>query len=249
MPVLPHPPALVPERAALFLDLDGTLAPIEAVPEAVGPDPLRTKLLRRLSGALGGRLAVVSGRSLAEIDRILEGAAPAAAGVHGLELRFADGALQAAEPHPAVPAARAELERFAARAEGLQVEDKRLGVTLHYRQAPAFAGEAQALGGELAARTGLALQLGDHVVELRTPGQDKGSGVRALMQRPPFAGASPVFVGDDLTDEDGFRAAAALGGYGVLVGPQRETAAAARLDGVPAVLAWLSSATTAEATR
>ncbi len=79
------------------------------------------------------------------------------------------------------------------------------------------------------------------VLELKTPGADKGTAVTAFMQEAPFKGAVPVMLGDDLTDEYGFEAAAALGGYGVLVGPERETAARYRLDDVDAVLTWLEA--------
>jgi trehalose 6-phosphate phosphatase len=82
------------------------------------------------------------------------------------------------------------------------------------------------------------------VVELRTPGQDKGQSVAAFLRERPFMGATPIFVGDDLTDEDGFAAAARLGGYGVLVGPMRPTAASYRLADTEAVTAWLESVVT-----
>ena len=98
-----------------------------------------------------------------------------------------------------------------------------------------------ALARRLADETGLALQAGNLVVELKTPGSSKGTALTAFMQEPPFAGAVPVMLGDDLTDEDGFRAAEALGGFGVLVGPVRETAARYGLPDVVAVLAWLNT--------
>ena len=94
----------------------------------------------------------------------------------------------------------------------------------------------------LAGRTGLVLQRGKMVAELRPPGTDKGAALRRLMAEPPFAGARPVFVGDDLTDEHAFEAAAALGGGGVLVGPPRPTAARWRLNGVGEVTCWLEAA-------
>ncbi|MFL6858715.1 MAG: trehalose-phosphatase, partial [Allosphingosinicella sp.] len=110
------------------------------------------------------------------------------------------------------------------------------------RRAPDLAGEAASLAEALALRHGLRLQAGKMVAELVPPGVDKGAAVRRLMAEPPFAGARPVFVGDDLTDEHGFEAAAALGGGGILVGPPRETAARWRLVGVDAVHAWLEAA-------
>ncbi|MES2343121.1 MAG: trehalose-phosphatase [Pseudomonadota bacterium] len=237
------PPApLALANTALFLDLDGTLAPIAARPQDVTPDPRRTSILEALLGALDGRLAVVSGRTLADVDRILEGRVPAVAAVHGLVRRDADGEVAQTAPHPALPQALADLRRFADAHPGLLVEDKDVSATLHYRGAPDQAGAARAEAARIAAMTGLALQPGDMVWELRTPGASKGDSVAAFLTQPPFAGATPVFVGDDLTDEDGFTAARALGGFGVLVGPARATAARLRLENVDAALAWLEAA-------
>jgi trehalose 6-phosphate phosphatase len=238
----PPPPNIDLQHSALFLDLDGTLAPFAARPELVGPQTRRTAALNDAQAALGGRLAVISGRPLDDIDRILDGAASAAAGVHGLERRNAAGVVKRAEPDPAV-ALVSEVFRGLADAEpGLLVEDKGLSVALHYRNAPNAADIAEATAERLAKRTGLKLQRGDCVVELRTPGADKGDALRAFMDEPPFQGALPIFVGDDLTDEAGFAAATDLGGYGIRVGsPQRPTAARYALADIEAALAWLET--------
>jgi trehalose 6-phosphate phosphatase len=239
---LPAPKPLRLGEAALFLDLDGTLAPIAARPQDVRPDPRRTSLLERLALKLDGRLAVVSGRTLADVDRILEGCVVAVAAVHGLVRRGPDGRLFEAAPHPELTRATEGFRAFAARDSGLIVEEKAdLSVALHFRLAGRHAEAATACARELAAETGLALQEGDMVEELRTPGASKGDSVRAFMEEPPFAGAQPVFVGDDATDEHGFEAAQALGGYGVVVGGTRETEAQFRLAGVEAALAWLEA--------
>ena len=237
---LPPPPARL-DRPALFLDMDGVLAPLADTPEAVVPDARRTALLRRLAGRFDGRVAIISGRTLAEIDRIADGASASASGVHGLERRRADGSLDHAAAAPAVRDAVAAFERFARDRPGTIVEDKTVSAGLHFRGAPTAAAAAEALAHSLAAETGLALQAGNLVVELKTPGTDKGTALRAFMGELPFAGAVPVMLGDDLTDEDGFRAAADLGGFGVLVGPPRRTAATFSLPDVEAVLAWLDA--------
>ena len=239
---LPAPKPLRLKELALFLDLDGTLAPIAARPQDVRPDPRRTSLVERLRHALHGRLAVISGRTLADVDRILEGRVKAVAAVHGLILRDADGTVTAAPPHPALPAVVRRCREFASRDSGLLVEEKGLSVALHYRLARPHAQAARQLAAELAAETGLFLQHGDMVEELRTPGPTKGDSVEAFLTRPPFAGARPVFVGDDITDEHGFEAVQALGGDGVLVGPGRPTAARYRIVGVEEALAWLEAA-------
>ena len=238
---LPAPPVALAQSLALFLDLDGVLAPMAPTPDAVVADPRRTAVLTRLDQALDGRLAIISGRTLAEIDRIAGGASPSAAGVHGLERRRRDGAVARAPASPGVAQALAAFRRFATDQPGVLVEDKGVSTGLHYRQSPASADEALVLARNLAKTTGLTLQPGHMVLELRTPGADKGGAVTAFMAEPPFAGAVPIMLGDDLTDEAGFRAAEALGGFGVLVGPHRATAARYGLRDVAAVMDWLEA--------
>jgi len=234
------PPLADLAEASLFLDFDGTLVTLADRPDGIEVPRHLPSLLDRVAAALGGRLAILTGRALADLDRHLAAPHLAAAGSHGLELRGVE-AEDTAAPQ-ALAEARTALAHFAAGAPGLLVEDKPASVALHYRLAPERESAALALAESLAARTGLAVQRGKMVVELRPPGADKGDAVRALMAEPPFAGAVPVVVGDDLTDEDGFRAAAALGGFGILVGAARETAARYRLPGVEAVHAWLEAA-------
>ena len=240
LPPLPTDAGLPPlPRLSLFLDLDGTLAALEASPQAVGPQPRRNALVARAVARLAGRVAIISGRTVAEVDRILDGAVAAVAGLHGLERRTAAGERIAPALHPRLGDAKAALEAFAWTEPGLEVEDKGLSLALHFRRAPAAAQAARALVRRLAADAGLLMQEGDCVAELRPPGPDKGDAVAAFMLEAPFAGALPLFVGDDLTDEDGFRAARKAGGFGVLVGPGRPTLATHALPSVPAVLDWL----------
>lgn len=242
------PPSLAQlglDRTALFLDFDGVLAPIEETPAAVGPEPRRNALLRQLTDRLSGRIAVVSGRTLADVDRILDGALVAVAGVHGLQRRNAAGQVGHAWPHPKLGHARAAFHGLAGAERGLLVEDKGISVALHYRRAPACAQPVRELAERLAETTGLALQEGDMVAELRSPGPTKGDALAAFMAEPPFAGARPIYIGDDLTDEDGFAAAQAAGGFGILVGRRRGSRADWRLETVDQVLAWLAAGTRA----
>ena len=236
------PAALALASTALFLDLDGTLAPIASRPQDVKPNARVTALIERLSAGLEGRLAVLSGRTLADVDRILERRVTAVAAVHGLVRRSAEGEVVERSPHPALPQAAEAFRAMADADAGLIVEDKSQSIALHYRLAPGHAAQAVARAEQLAADTGLDLQPGHMVVELRTPGPSKGDSLRQFMSAPPFAGAVPVFVGDDLTDEPGFKMAANLGGFGVLVGAARPTAARWRMGDVAQVLAWLEAA-------
>jgi trehalose 6-phosphate phosphatase len=242
MPESSPPPLSRFAPAALFLDFDGTLVELADSPGAIAVPGGLAPLLDRLSKRLEGRLAIVSGRAVDDLRAHLGGCAAVLSGSHGAELHYSDGRSIPISAPAGLAAARESVRRFAAGGTGLLVEDKPTGVALHYRLAPERAQEVDAFLEGLAERSGLALQRGKMVAELRPEGADKGAAVRRLMGEPPFAGARPVFVGDDLTDEDAFRAAAALGGEGVLVGPARPTAARWRLDGVADVTAWLEAA-------
>jgi trehalose 6-phosphate phosphatase len=239
---LPSPKPLRLGETALFLDLDGTLAPIAARPADVRPDARRTRLLEVLKDGLGGRLAVVSGRTLEDVDRILEGRITCVAAVHGLVRRDCDGSLHAFDRHPGLAYATQMLHDFAASDTGLIVEEKGASVALHFRLARPRALDARALARRVAEETGLALQEGDMVEELRTPGPSKGDAIRDFMGTEAFRGSHPVFAGDDVTDEHGFEEVDRLGGFGVLVGRPRRTHAGFGLRNVEDVLAWLEAA-------
>jgi trehalose 6-phosphate phosphatase len=244
-PMLAEPPVPRLAQIALFADLDGTLASLEATPDAVGPDPRRRDLLDALRLKLDGRLAVVSGRGMEDLDRVLEGRIPALGAVHGLVRRRADGVVVTAPGAVGMGEALDALKVFAKADRSLLVENKGGAVALHYRGNPTSGAACRDLARRLSGPLGLTVLEGDMVVELRTPGPDKGAAVAAFMQEAPFAGFTPVFLGDDLTDEDGFRAAQALGGYGVIVGSRRPTEALFALESVDKAREWLGAAVTA----
>lgn len=235
---LPPPPDLL-DGAALFLDFDGTLVELAETPGAIRVPKSLGPLLGRLCTRLDGRLAIVSGRSLGDLRRHLPLAGIAFSGSHGLELQWADGTHLPLSVPLGLDEVREKVAAFAAGAKGLLVEEKPAGIALHYRLAPEHGDRAEAFVAALAKERGFSIQRGAMVIELRPEGATKGDAVRAFMTEPDFAGARPVFVGDDLTDEHAFAAAAALDGAGVLVGAERETAASYRLDSVGAVAAWL----------
>lgn len=239
---LPIPPLSLLDGGALFLDFDGTLVELAEAPDAISVSPTLAPLLQRLSERLGGRVGLVSGRAIADLELHLECAGLAVSGSHGLELRLRDGSHVPLGVRHDLSEAKERVRALAGTAPGLLVEEKPFGVALHYRQAPDEAERVGAAMAALAQCTGLSLQQGKMVVELRPLGADKGDAVRAFMTEPEFVGARPFFVGDDLTDEDAFLAAAELGGGGILVGRERETAARWRLPDVAAVAAWLEEA-------
>jgi trehalose 6-phosphate phosphatase len=245
-PDLPPPPADL-AGVALYLDFDGTLVDLAPRPDAVEVSAGLLDRLDHLAALMPGRVAIVSGRSIAQLDAMLGAHATrvSVAGSHGAERRLAGADALAPEMPASLEQAALALETYAD-AEALVFERKSLGAALHYRQRPEAEADAVATAAAVAAEHGLTLQRGKMMAEVRAPG-DKGAAVRALAAEPEAAGTRPLFFGDDVTDEDGFEAAAALGGAGVLVGPPRDTAARYRLDGPAALLAWLDRATGAAA--
>ncbi len=243
---LPQPPPLsrIASETALFLDFDGTLVEIADHPDGVRVASGLTGMVERLARRLDGRLAIVTGRSLESLERLLGPLAIAVAGSHGGEFRPA-GATEAQPLAPLLPAGvLTRLNRIAQDHGGLLVEGKPFSAAVHYRRHPAVIEVLLAEVSRIADDEGLGLTHGKMVLELTTPGADKGSALTRFMDLPPFAGATPLFLGDDTTDEHAFAAARTLGGGGVLVGPVRETAAQWRLDGVAAVHHWLEEALT-----
>jgi len=202
---------------AYFLDIDGTLLELAETPEAVTVPAGLVQQLAHLRGLAGGALALVSGRPLRDIDRLFAPARFPAAGVHGAELRLSDGTLRRIAFDP---------------------------VTLHFRRRPDLAAEAHRLGTALSTRLGSGFHLleGKMVLEIRASAASKGAAVDAFLQDSPFAGRVPVYIGDDLTDEDAFRAVNAQGGISVIVGAPEATRARARLADVAAVRRWLAAA-------
>jgi trehalose 6-phosphate phosphatase len=236
------PPLSLLKGAALFLDFDGTLVELASAPDAISISPSVAPLLKRLDERLEGRLALISGRSIADVEKHLDCAGLAVSGSHGFELRLRDGSHAPLGRSVDLSAARETLNAFAASVSGVLVEEKPFGIALHYRQAPEAQEHARNVAAKLAEEVGFVLQEGKMVFELRPTGADKGDALRTFMAEPDFAGARPIFVGDDMTDEDAFAAAAELGGGGVLVGPPRATAAKWRLESVSAVIDWLGRA-------
>lgn len=241
--LLPEPPPPGKEWA-VFFDVDGCLLEIAERPDEVVVAPGLVDALARLREQLNGAVALVSGRSLGNLDGLFAPLHLPAAGQHGLERRDATGRLL---PLAILPAHFAEVEArlalFAERHPGTLLERKSRGLALHFRGAPHCAEEAQRLGIALAERTDppLVAVPGKAVIELRAPGSNKGTAIEAFLKEPPFQGRTPAFFGDDVTDEDGFAAVNRLGGHSILVG-HRPTQARWALPDVAAVHRWIATA-------
>ncbi|WP_285713841.1 trehalose-phosphatase [Erythrobacter oryzae] len=214
---------------ALLLDFDGTLVPTARTPDGVMVSEELRALIAAACERLDGRLAIVSGRSLGQLDQLWGRALwpVTVAASHGQELRH-DGRVRApAPPRIFASLARATEARFGA-AQGVVIELKSHGLGLHYRLAPRLHEQVRAWAEECAAAHDLVIQEGEMVYELRQPGADKGDAVRAIMAMAPFRGSSPLYIGDDFTDIAAIEAARALGGRGLAVGSR----IAAHADGV-----------------
>lgn len=227
---------------ALFLDVDGTILEIAETPQDVQVTESLKALLDALSVRLSGALALISGRSLDDLDQLFAPSRFCAAGIHGCERREASGRIvrPSLDLHR-LDDARAELSDFVQRHPGLIVEDKGYGLALHFRRAPHLSAAAEHKVNAICRRLGpeFAIQAGKCVLEIRLAAWTKGASIRAFMEQPPFRGRRPIYLGDDLTDEAGFGVVNELGGISIRVGDARPTLAQHRLAGVPDVLRWL----------
>jgi trehalose 6-phosphate phosphatase len=239
---LPAPPVPAPSATALFLDVDGTLLDFADAPDRVRVDASLLASLEGVSRRLGGAVALLSGRPLAELDALFDWHGRPAAGLHGSELRGPDGRTALAGDAAAFTGVRRRAAARVAQAHGVILEDKQRALALHYRRAPAALDAAERIATELLAHAGggYVLQRGDHVVELKPAGVDKGGALAALLREAPFAGRTPWVLGDDLTDEDAFVEANRRGGIGIIVGARRPTAATRALRDPPATRTWLA---------
>jgi len=237
-----HPPPLLRSHA-LFLDFDGTLVDLAATPGMVLVPAELLHLLEQVSARLDGAMAIVSGRSVDDLSRLLVGFPGVLVGQHGLERRRADGRIIRWSTDPGHALIRRAVAEFAARHEGVTIEDKGATVAVHFRSAPWLESECKTLAGQLADASGGALEAidGKMVVELVPEGSGKGGAIAALHAEPPFVGRVPVFVGDDSADEEGFAVVHSLGGISVHVG-DGATSARYRFGSFRHVRDWLERA-------
>lgn len=228
---------------AWFFDIDGTLAQIEMSPAAVRIDMVMQYLIDELHEQSKCALALISGRSLRDIDALFPNFTIAAAGQHGAERRNADG-IVVRQPLPSAELLqmRDALRDIEQRHHGLLLEDKGLSLALHYRQVPRLGSfvlrEVRALFLQMG--PGFHMQTGKCVVEIVPVGHTKGTVITEFMTEDPFRGRVPAFLGDDVTDENAFRVVNDLGGVSIKVGAG-PTQARYRLIDVLAVRDWLTT--------
>lgn len=230
----------ITDRHALFLDLDGTLLDFAASPAEVETPPCLPPLLAGLAGQRDGALAILSGRTLDDIDRAIppraDGAVLPAGAEHGMILREPGGRVHRRDLASANrPAWRAALERAVAERGGGWIEVKSGSLVAHFRGAPDLGPHLRSLIDAMVDGDDTAEVLPAHMAwEIRPRGAGKGHALEWFMAHAPFRGRIPVFVGDDVTDEEAIDAARRLGGIGLHV--------ARDFDGTTrAVRAWLAS--------
>jgi len=228
---------------AFFLDVDGTLLEYAPQPREVRVENELLELLQRLRAAAGGAVALISGRSVQDIDTLFAPQAFPAAGQHGTERRAADGSIRCQSPPiESLGRAAGDIVRLTSAHSGLVFENKGMTLALHYRLAPGLRGLVEREMRAIAAGLGDAfeLQTGKFVMEIKPSGKDKGSAIAEFAAEAPFAGRRPVFIGDDLTDEPGFEVVNRAGGHSIKVGPGI-TRAHWHLSDAAAVRRWLAS--------
>ncbi|HEV7346093.1 MAG TPA: trehalose-phosphatase [Devosia sp.] len=228
-------------QLAIFTDFDGTLVEIAETPDGVEvPDSLAPQL-ERTARELDSAFAVITGREISDIDRYLAPLHLPVAGAHGTQRRRADGVVETVDPAAITGAAEiAEaLSPLVMAHPSLIIETKEGAVALHYRQAPELENAVRiAMEEAVLGVPGFTLVPGKMVLEARPAGANKGTALRAFMREVPFVGRTPIFIGDDTTDEDGFIAAQELGGVGIKLG-EGETAARMRIANVASVHALI----------
>jgi trehalose 6-phosphate phosphatase len=205
----------------LFLDVDGTLVELTDTPSQTNADAEIKTLLSDVAERLGGAVAFVSGRKIQTLDELFAPLRLPAAGLHGVERRKASGAMQGANfVDVQLDGARASIKLLVDAYPGTSMEDKDRTIAVHFRMAPQFEGFIRQAVIDIAKPLGsnYHIQGGKMLFEIKPRGFSKAGAIKAFMHEPPFSGRLPVFVGDDLTDQDGFAMVESRGGISIGVG-------------------------------
>ncbi|MFX1734453.1 trehalose-phosphatase [Paraburkholderia sp. A1RI_3L] len=237
------PAVVTPSQTAFFFDFDGTLVELAPTPEGILVPTEMVSLLHDLRRLSHGAVAIVSGRGIDSIDSFLGIPDLPVAGMHGAERRDANGDTQRVGFNDErLLRMEQVLADVVSRNPGMLLEIKGAALALHYRNAPEREAVARAATERLVADYAGAyvLQPGKMVYEIKPKDVDKGRALRAFLDEPPFAGRTPLFAGDDLTDEKGFAVVNEHGGLSIKVGGG-DTIARARVESVDSLLAWLGS--------
>jgi trehalose 6-phosphate phosphatase len=208
-------------RSAFLLDIDGTILDFAPSPRQVWVPAGLRRTLARLTQAAGGALALVSGRSISDIDLIFSPLQLAAIGVHGAEMRISADADVQPRVTPLSKVLKRKLATIAELGPGILVEDKGYSLALHYRLAPEKGAAVLAAATKICAEVpeeAIRILPGKLVVDIKPAAIDKGDAVSELMQNPPFAGRHPIYIGDDTTDLPVFRIISKFGGRAYSVG-------------------------------
>lgn len=230
---------------ALFMDVDGTLLELVDQPDRVSVNDELRELVGALKDHLGGAVAIISGRTLGNLEELFGLPDLALAGLHGVELRTGDGHLDTrvqTVDRAALDLFRQRISELADAHPGLWVEDKGLGIAVHFRQAPELQEEVEVILGDVLAERSdeFKLQKGKMLAEIKSRRADKGSAIVEFMARQPFEGRTPVFIGDDVTDEDGFAVVNDMQGISVKVG-DGDSLARYHLNTPREVIDWLQA--------
>ena len=231
------------DQCAVLLDIDGTLLDLAPTPREVWVPPDLATTLNRLVERTSGALALVSGRSLNDIDLIFAPEQFPAVGGHGAEMRISgDNETVATHAPPMDKELKRRLAAIARLSPGILLEDKGYSLALHYRLAPHAEKaiyEAIALIRADLPNAPIELMPGKCVYEIKHSGFNKATGVLELMAHEPFRGRRPIFIGDDVTDESVFALMPALGGLAFSVG-RRAMGVADHFDEPRDVRQWLA---------
>ncbi len=205
---------------AILLDVDGTIVDIAPTPDAVSVASGLPETLLRLANGTGGALALISGRRIADLDRIFAPLALPCIGGHGVEMRTVMDGPVARRSEPLDDDLRQRLAALTTRDPDIIVEDKGFSVAVHYRLAPHMEAQIRSAVAQIcSAHTGVPIDLlpGKAVVEVKRAAFDKGIGLRELMSHRPFRNRRPLFIGDDVTDEAAFAVLPEFDGIGLSV--------------------------------